>query len=53
MGEKVKLRTVGDKWSYFQRMKFGANAQPFYVLLDHQGKPLAPSYAFNETSLRT
>ena len=47
-GEKVKLRTVGDKWSYFQRMKFGANAQPFYVLLDHQGKPLAPSYAFNE-----
>ena len=40
--------TVGDKWSYFQRMKFGANAQPFYVLLDHQGKPLAPSYAFNE-----
>ena len=47
-GEKVKLRSVGDKWSYFQRMKFGANAQPFYVLLDHQGKPLAPSYAFNE-----
>ena len=47
-GEKVKLRTVGDKWSYFQRMKFGANAQPFYVLLDHQGKPLAPSYAFND-----
>ena len=47
-GEKVKLRTVSDKWSYFQRMKFGANAQPFYVLLDHQGKPLAPSYAFNE-----
>ena len=47
-GEKVKLRTVGDKWSYFQRMKFGANAHPFYVLLDHQGKPLAPSYAFNE-----
>ena len=47
-GEKVKLRTVGDKWSYFQRMKFGANEQPFYVLLDHQGKPLAPSYAFNE-----
>ena len=44
----MKLRTVGDKWSYFQRMKFGANAQPFYVLLDHQGKPLAPSYAFNE-----
>ena len=47
-GEKIKLRTVGDKWSYFQRMKFGANAQPFYVLLDHQGKPLAPSRAYDE-----
>ena len=47
-GEKIKLRTVGDKWSYFQRMKFGANAQPFYVLLDHEGKPLAPSRAYDE-----
>lgn len=47
-GEKVKLRTIGDKWSYFQRMKFGANAQPFYVLLDHQGKPLGPSRAYDE-----
>lgn len=47
-GQKIKLRTVGDKWSYFQRMKFGANAQPFYVLLDHQGKPLAPSHAYDE-----
>ena len=43
-----KLRTIGDKWSYLQRSKFGANAQPFYVLLDNDGKPLAPSYAFNE-----
>lgn len=47
-GQQVKLRTIGDKWSYFQRMKFGANAQPFYVLLDHQGKPLGPSRAYNE-----
>ena len=47
-GETVKLRTVGDKWSYFQRMKFGANAQPFYVLLDHEGKPLGPSRAYDE-----
>ena len=42
------LRTVGDKWSYLQRVKFGANAQPFYVLLDNQGKPLNKSYAYNE-----
>nr|WP_314634238.1 cytochrome c biogenesis protein CcdA [uncultured Porphyromonas sp.] len=47
-GKKIKLRTVGDKWSYLQRMKFGANAQPFYVLLDNEGKPLASSYAYNE-----
>ena len=32
-GAQTKLRTVGDKWSYLQRVKFGANAQPFYVLL--------------------
>ena len=47
-GHEVKLRTIGDKWSYLQRVKFGANAQPFYVLLDHQGKPLAPSRAYDE-----
>jgi thiol:disulfide interchange protein DsbD len=47
-GKKRKLKTVGDKWSYLQRSKFGANAQPFYVLLDTDGKPLAPSYAYDE-----
>ena len=39
-GDNVVLRTVGDKWSYLQRTKFGANAQPFYVLLDNEGHPL-------------
>ena len=47
-GKKRTLKTVGDKWSYLQRSKFGANAQPFYVTLDGEGKPLGPSYAFNE-----
>ena len=47
-GKEVKLRTIGDKWSYLQRSKFGANAQPFYVLLDAQGQPLAGSYSYNE-----
>ncbi|MDR3141138.1 MAG: thioredoxin family protein [Tannerellaceae bacterium] len=47
-GKARKLKTVGDKWSYLQRSKFGANAQPFYVLLDNDGKPLGPSYAYNE-----
>lgn len=47
-GTERTLRTVGDKWSYLQRVKFGANAQPFYVLLDNQGRPLNKSYAYNE-----
>ena len=47
-GKKRDLKTVGDKWSYLQRYKFGANAQPFYVLIDHNGMPLSASYAYNE-----
>ena len=47
-GTERTLRTVGDKWSYLQRVKFGANAQPLYVLLDNQGKPLNKSYAYDE-----
>ena len=47
-GKTRTLRTVGDKWSYLQRSKFGANAQPFYVMLDGDGKPLGPSYTFDE-----
>ena len=47
-GTERTLRTVGDKWSYLQRVKFGTNAQPFYVLLDNQGKPLNKSYAYDE-----
>ncbi|MBP5171692.1 MAG: thioredoxin family protein [Bacteroidales bacterium] len=47
-GQRRKLRTVGDKWSYLQRHKFGANAQPFYVIVDTDGRPLAPAFAFSE-----
>ena len=47
-GADVTLRTVGDRWSYLQRSKFGANAQPFYVLLNNDGHPLAGSYSYNE-----
>ena len=47
-GTTRTLRTYGDKWSYLQRSKFGANAQPYYVILDNNGKPLAPSYSYNE-----
>ena len=47
-GVERTLRTVGDKWSYLQRVKFGANAQPFYVLIDNEGNPLNKSYSYNE-----
>lgn len=47
-GKKRTLRTIGDKWSYLQRSKFGANAQPFYVILDNEGMPMAGSYSYDE-----
>ena len=47
-GRERTLRAVGDKWSYLQRVKFGANAQPFYVLIDNEGRPLNKSYSYDE-----
>ena len=47
-GTQRTLRTYGDKWSYLQRSKFGANAQPFHVIVDQNGKPLAPSFVYKE-----
>ena len=47
-GKRVKLRTVGDKWSYLERTKIGANTQPFYVLLDNEGRPLNGLRSYDE-----
>ena len=47
-GQTRTLRTVGDKWSYLQAHKFGANAQPFYVTVDNEGNPLSGSYTYKE-----
>lgn len=47
-GTQRTLRTYGDKWSYLQRSKFGANAQPFHVIIDNDGKPLAPAFVYKE-----
>lgn len=47
-GKKRTLRTIGDKWSYLQRSKFGANAQPFYILIDNDGNPINGSYSYDE-----
>ena len=47
-GQKRTLRTIGDKWSYLQSSKFGANAQPFYVAVDPDGNPLTGAYSYKE-----
>ena len=47
-GQERKLRTVGDKWSYLQRSKFGGQTQPFYVLVDNEANPLNRSYSYDE-----
>ena len=48
-GNTKTLRTIGAKWSWLQSHKFGANAQPFYVLLHPvTGKPLCGSRAYDE-----
>ena len=47
-GQTHTLRTVGDKWSYLQAHKFGANAQPFYVTVDNEGNPLSGSFTYKE-----
>ena len=46
-GTKVKIRTIGDKWSLLQRYKFGANAQPFYVVVDSKGSLIRGPYTFD------
>jgi len=47
-GHSNEIETIGDKWSYLQRYKFGANAQPFYVMLDNQGKPMNKPFTFDQ-----
>ena len=47
-GQSVKLRSIGDKWSLLQRYKFGANAQPFYVVVNANGELVAGPYTFNQ-----
>ena len=47
-GNTRTLRTVGAKWSYLQSQKFGANAQPFYVIINNEGHPLMGSRSYDE-----
>ena len=47
-GKERTLRTYGDKWSYLERTKFGANAQPYHVIVDKDAKPLSPAFVYKE-----
>lgn len=47
-GRQVKLETYGDRWSYLQRHKFNANSQPYYAVLDGNGKLLSGPYFYDE-----
>jgi thiol:disulfide interchange protein DsbD len=40
------LRYIGEKWSEFQTIHFKANAQPFYVLVDNDGKKIIEPIAY-------
>jgi thiol:disulfide interchange protein DsbD len=41
------IKTLGQKWSDFQASTFGTNSQPYYVLVDTEGKQLVAPQAFN------
>lgn len=47
-GKDVTLYTYGDRWSYLQRYKFNANAQPYYVILNDNGELLSGPYTYDE-----
>ncbi len=47
-GQERTLRSIGNKWSFLQSNKFGANAQPFYVAVTPDGKPLTGARSYDE-----
>lgn len=47
-GKTKTLTTVGERWSYLQYHKFGISSQPYYILLDNEGKPLSAPRVYDE-----
>lgn len=43
-----KIRTIGDKWSYLQEVKFNANSQPYYVVLNSKGELMSGPFVYKE-----
>ena len=46
-GKDFRIRTVGNKWSYLQASQFDRNAQPFYVMIDHDGEHVGGSAGYD------
>ncbi len=46
-GKDFRIRTVGNKWTYLQASRFGTNAQPFYVMIDHNGEALLDGVGYD------
>lgn len=48
-GRTTVLKTIGDKWSYLQRSRFGSNTQPYYVIVDPAtGRQVGQSRSYDE-----
>jgi thiol:disulfide interchange protein len=52
LGREREIRTVGQKWSVFQAERYGANTQPYYVILDHNENMLAPAHGYDPSIQR-
>jgi thiol:disulfide interchange protein len=46
-GKDFRIKTVGNKWSYLQASRFNRNAQPFYVMIDHNGDHIGGSAGYD------
>ncbi|MDD2960598.1 MAG: cytochrome c biogenesis protein CcdA [Muribaculaceae bacterium] len=47
-GKEITLSTIGERWSYLQRYKFGANSQPYYVVLNKKGELISGPHYYDE-----
>jgi thiol:disulfide interchange protein len=47
LGRERSIRTIGQKWSVFQAEHYGANTQPYYVILDQDENMLAPAHGYD------
>ena len=46
-GKDFRIKTIGNKWSYLQASRFDRNAQPFYVMIDHDGQNIGGNAGYD------